>query len=144
MSPTASLHEDLTRDEPVTHGSDRSFGLVFASLFAVIAIAGWWRWHHLRAWAVALSLVFLVLAMATPAVLAPLNGLWARFGLLLHKITSPVILGLMYGFAIVPVGMVMRWRGHDPMQRAFDPSLSSYWIVRTPPGPSPDSVTRQF
>lgn len=144
MPQTSALHEDLTRDDPVKRGSDRSFGLVFAAFFAVVALAGLWRQHHLRLWAVALSLVFLVLALVAPVVLAPLNVVWSRIGMLLHKITSPIILGLMYAFAIVPVGLVMRWKGHDPMHRRFDPALKSYWIARTPPGPSPDSVTRQY
>lgn len=144
MTPTASLHEDLTRDETVVRGSDRSFGYVFAGVFAAIALVNWWRTHHLRTWAVGLSLAFLVLALAAPVVLAPLNKLWSRFGLLLHRITSPIVLGLMYALAIVPVGLIMRWRGHDPMQRSFDRALPSYWIARTPPGPSPDSMTRQY
>jgi hypothetical protein len=142
--PTGSLHEDLSRADDTKTSSDRSFGFVFAGVFAVLALIGWWRTHHLRTWAVAASLVFLVLALVAPVVLAPLNKLWAKFGLLLHTITSPIILGLMYGFAIVPVGLIMRWKGHDPMKRSFDPSLPSYWIARTPPGPSPDSMTRQY
>lgn len=97
MTPIASLHEDLTRDEVVARGSDRSFGFVFAVVFAVIALAGWWRTHHLRTWAIGLSLLFLGLALLAPVVLAPLNAIWARFGLLLHRVTSPLILGLMYG-----------------------------------------------
>lgn len=144
MTPSGSLHEDLTREETVEHGSDRSFGLVFATVFAVVAAIGWWRTRHLAPWAVMVTLAFLVLALAVPATLRPLNRLWARFGLVLHRVTSPIILGLMYAIAIVPVGVIMRWRGHDPMRRRFDPTLPSYWIVRTPPGPSPDSMTRQY
>jgi hypothetical protein len=144
MTATTSLHENLTRDEPVARGSDRSFGFVFAGVFAVLAAAGWWRTHHLRTWAITLCVSFAVLALVAPVVLRPLNRVWARVGMLLHHITSPIILGLMYAVAIVPVGLIMRWKGIDPMQRRFDPALPSYWIVRTPPGPSPDSLTRQY
>jgi predicted membrane metal-binding protein len=144
MPPTSALHEDLTRDETVTPGSDRSFGLVFAGVFAVVALGGLWRQHHLRTWALVLSILFLAVALFAPGILAPLNAVWARVGMVLHRITSPIILGLMYAVAIVPVGLVMRWKGHDPMHRSFDPTLPSYWIARMPPGPSPDSVTRQY
>lgn len=144
MSADAALHEDLTREDIVTPGSDRSFGLVFAGVFAVIVIAGLWRGHHLRVWALALSAAFLLAALVAPAVLAPLNAAWARFGLLLHRVTSPIIVGLTYALAIVPVGLLMRWSGKDPLRRRFDSSLRSYWIDRTPPGPPPGSMTRQY
>lgn len=144
MKRPSAVHEDYTRDEPVKLGSNRAFGLVFAGFFGLLGIAGLWRSHHLRIWALALSVLFLVAALVVPNVLAPLNRVWARIGAALHLVTSPVILGLMYAVAIVPVGLLMRWRGYDPMQRRFDPSLSSYWIARRPPGPSPESVTRQF
>jgi hypothetical protein len=144
MTPTTALHEDLRRDDDVAHGSDRAFGLVFAGVFAIVGVIGWWRTHQVRGWALWVSLAFFVVALTVPRGLAPLNFVWSRFGLLLHKITSPIILGLMYAIAIVPVGLLMRLSGRDPMQRRFDPALKSYWIERSPPGPSPDSVTRQY
>lgn len=145
MSPTASLHEDLSRDEqPVARGSDRAFGFVFAVVFAIVVAIGWWQSRHIRSWAVALSAAFLLVALVRPSLLAPLNAVWARFGMLLHRVTSPIVLGLMYGVAIVPVGLLMRLRGHDPLRRRFDPSLASYWIERSPPGPPPASMTNQF
>jgi Saxitoxin biosynthesis operon protein SxtJ len=145
MTPTASLHEDLSRDEQdVARGTDRAFGIVFAVVLALVAAFVWWRSRQLPSWAVALSAIFLFVALVRPSLLAPLNALWHRFGLLLHRITSPIVLGLMYGVAIVPVGLIMRLRGHDPLHRRFDPSRTSYWIERNPPGPPPASMTNQF
>ncbi len=70
------MHESLERDEPVLGPSNRSFGLLFSSLFALAAIASWWRRGYVSPWSLTLALLFLAAALAAPAVLAPLNRIW--------------------------------------------------------------------
>ena len=77
-------------------GSERSFGLVFAVLFALIGLLPLWRGQTVRIWALVLAAAFLFTAIAAPCVLAPLNLFWFRFGELLHKITSPILLGATF------------------------------------------------
>jgi hypothetical protein len=68
--------------------------------------------------------------------LAPLNRLWFRFGLLLGKIVTPIVMLLVFVLTVVPTGIVMRLLGKDPLRRKFDKSASSYWVSRdAPPGP---------
>jgi hypothetical protein len=50
----------------------------------------------------------------------------------------------MFFGVITPVAALMRMSGHDPMRRRNDPAAPSYWIVRQPPGPPPDSMRHQF
>ena len=103
---------------------------------------------HSMLWVLALFLhvagIFLLLALAAPAFLGPLNRLWTKFGLLLHRIVNPVVLGLMFYIAVVPVALIMRLLGKDPLQRRFDPQADSYWQPRNPPGPAPKSMVDQF
>ena len=98
------------------------------------------RWHY---W-FPLTALFVVLAYAAPRVLAPLNRLWAKFGLLLHIIISPLILGILFYACVTPIGFLMRLTGKDPMRRKFDPAVKSYWITREPPGPAPETFRNQF
>jgi hypothetical protein len=77
-------------------------------------------------------------------VLSPLNRLWLRFGLLLHKIVSPLVLGIMFFLVITPIGLLMRAVGKDLLRLKFDKRSSSYWIERLPPGPPPESLKDQF
>jgi hypothetical protein len=143
-SPAPSFHEDLSRaDAGARPTSDRSFGFVFAGFFALLFAIGVWR-GHLRLWPLAVSAAFLLAALAFPRVLAPLNAVWAKLGELLHRVTSPIILGLIYYLAIVPVGLLMRAAGKDPLRRRFDAGASSYWILREPPGPPPETMHQQF
>lgn len=138
-------HEFQNRDEEVVKtSSDRSFGLVFAGFFSLLGVfsllGGGHRWPYWFAVAVA----FVVLAFAAPRILAPLNRLWTKFGLLLHMIVSPLILGLLYYVFITPVGFLMRMSGTDPLRLRYEPEAESYWIRRDPPGPAPDTFKNQF
>jgi hypothetical protein len=143
MRPNES-HESFERDDEVKSSSNRQFGLVFAVVFALIAA---WPLLHGRAprWgSVAVAGIFLVLALVAPDALAPLNRLWFRLGLLLHGVVSPVVLGLVFFSTVTPIGWVLRLLGKDPLRRRIEPAATTYWIERTPPGPSGDSMPRQF
>jgi len=93
---------------------------------------------------VVVGAAFLVVAWLRPAVLAPLNRAWTRFGLLLHRIVSPIVLGVMFFVVITPMGLVMRALGKDPLRLRYDREARTYWIDRRPPGPAPDTLNNQF
>jgi hypothetical protein len=137
-------HEFQAREESVKISSDRSFGLVFAGLFALLGTLSLYRggtgWYY----CFPLAALIVMLAYAAPGMLAPLNRLWAKFGHLLHMLISPLLLGVVFYLCIVPIGWLMRLSGKDPMRRKFEPAAKSYWIVRTPPGPSPETFKNQF
>lgn len=137
-------HEDLTREQHVEGSSDRSFGLVFAAVFAIVA--GWPLFHGetLRWWAAGLAAIFALVALVKPALLAGLNRWWLKLGILLGKIVSPIALGLVFYGVITPLGIVMSLTGKDPLRLKLEPGSDSYWIAREPPGPPPDSMTNQF
>lgn len=124
--------------------SNRSFGLVFVAVFLVVGLLPLLGHRPVRWWALAVSPGILVISFALPGVLTPLNRVWMKFGLLLHKIVSPIILGIVFFLTVWPTGFLMRLCGKDPMRRKFDPSAKSYWILREPPGPEPKSMTNQF
>jgi hypothetical protein len=137
-------HESFVRDETVKGSSNRTFGIVFAVVFAVVAVWPYAHGNPVRWWSAAIAAAFLAAALAWPAVLAPLNRLWTRFGLLLHKVTNPVIMGLVFYTAVLPTALIMRALGKDPLRRRLDRGAPSYWIVRAPPGPAPESIKHQF
>jgi hypothetical protein len=141
---TTQLHEDFSRGDHVKAGSDRGFGIVFAGFFALVSALSWWRGHNAWHWTLPLAALFLVIAYTYPKVLAPLNILWMKFGLLLHKIVTPVVLGLLFFVTITPIGLLARACGKDFLRLRLDRGAKSYWIERTPPGPPPQSMKNQF
>jgi hypothetical protein len=137
-------HEDFLRDTPMEASSDRTFGLVFAAFFLILATWPLLRGVPMRWWAFAVALAFAAVALALPARLAPLNRLWMRLGLLLGKVVSPVALGIVFFGVLTPTAVLMRWRGKDPLRLARAPTSPTYWVLREPPGPAPQSMTNQF
>lgn len=124
--------------------SDRTFGLLFAAVFFTIALIP--LHHHLpiRYWALAVSGIFLGAAVLTPSLLGPVNRLWTALGLLLGRIVSPVALGILFFCGFVLWGWIVRRAGKDLLRLQRRPTLKSYWIVRSPSGPSPESLKNQF
>lgn len=143
-SPLAMAHEDLTREQEVEGSSDRSFGVVFAVVF--VLIAGWPLWYGggLRWWSLVVAGLFALVAIVKPALLSGLNRQWMKLGILLGKIVSPIALGLLFYGVITPLGAALRLAGKDPLRLKFDRGADSYWIRREPPGPLPDSMINQF
>lgn len=138
------LHERVHREERVVGSTDRAFGFVFAVVFTLVGLWPLLSGAPLRYWALAIAGVFVVLALLAPRVLAPLNRLWLRIGLILHKITNPIIMGFVFYLAVTPTALVMRGLGKDLLRRKLEPESESYWIERQPPGPNPTSMKEQF
>lgn len=137
-------HEDLHREQEVEGASDRAFGVVMAGAFLVIALWPLLHGESVRWWASCVAAPFALAALLRPALLAPLNRLWIRLGVLLGRVVGPVALGILFYGVFTPLGIVMRLSGKDPLRLKLDAGAQTYWIERLPPGPPPDSMTNQF
>lgn len=135
---------DIQEHSEVKIGSDRSFGLVFAAVFAVIALFPLLDGGGLRLWAIAVAAAFLALALLRPSVLAPANRAWFRLGMLLAAVVTPVVMALVFYLAVTPTALMLRLFGKDPLHRRFDPDADSYWIARDPEAERQTSMTNQF
>jgi hypothetical protein len=142
-----STHEDFRRTEEVKGSSNRGFGLTVGGILVLIAAVRVWLHGGYGAIELMLAgtgLCLVVLALVWAPSLAGLNRAWTKLGLILSKVVNPVALGLIYLTAIVPIGLIMRAFGHDPLRLKRDPQASSYWVRREPPGPAPETMIHQF
>ena len=139
-----SSNEPIVANRKVIAGSNRSFGIVFAAAFAIYALWPLVSGGEPRLWAGGVAAAFALAAFARPQLLTPLNRLWFRFGLVLHHMVNPIVMGLIFFAAVVPVGVVMRMLGKDLLRLRRDPKPKATGSRASRRVREPGSMTRQF
>ena len=112
--------------------SNRSFGVVFFVVFLLIAFYPLLNNNEIRLWSLIVSVLFLILGILNSKILSPLNKVWFKFGLLLGKIISPIIMGVIFFLVVTPIGFIMKLLGKDLINLKFN-NEKSYWIQKTGP-----------
>ena len=109
--------------------SNRSFGIVFFAFFLIVGLWPIYNYSTIRTWAIVVALIFLILGILNSKYLTPLNKIWIKFGLLLGKIVSPIVMGIIFFIVITPIGFIMKLFGQDLLNKKYSQN-SSYWINR--------------
>ena len=112
--------------------SNRGFGVVFFVVFLLIALYPVINNEEIRAWSLIVSLIFLVLGLLNSKILNPLNQIWFKFGVLLGRIISPLIMAIIFFFVVTPIGLIMRILGKDILNLRYN-TKKTYWIEKTGP-----------
>ena len=124
---------DIKRKNNIT------FGILFFILFLIIALYPLISNGPIRIWSITVSLTLLIMTIIKPNLFTFLNKLWIKFGILLGKIISPIIMGLVFFFVVTPVGILVKIFKKDVM--GLKRGKSSYWINRKD---KLQSMKRQF
>lgn len=137
-------HEE--RDRRRVTAQQRRFG---ALLVAVLLLATWFAHAgsvHPAVLLLPVALTILCAALAAwwPHLLRRPLLAWLALGMLLGRIVSPIVLGLVYFLIIAPVALVGRWCGRDELRLKRDPAAPTYWVEREAPGPTAESFRQQF
>ena len=122
----------MNKNSDLKIGSNKSFGIVFFIVFLIIALYPLVNDEELRIWSLIISLFFLILGSINSKILTPLNKIWFKFGILLGRIVSPVIMGVIFFFVVTPIALIMRIIGKDLLNLKFNKD-KSYWTQKTGP-----------
>ena len=109
--------------------TNRSFGIVFFIVFLIISLWPLLNNDQIRYWALFVSILFLLLGIINSKVLTPLNKIWFKFGILLGKIVSPVVLAIIFFLVVTPTGLIMRMLGKDLLNLKKNKN-KTYWIKK--------------
>ena len=112
--------------------SNRSFGLVFFVVFLLISIYPLLHGQNLRFWSLIVAIIFLALGLLNSKILTPLNKIWFKFGLLLGRIVSPVIMSIIFFFVVTPISFVMKIIGKDILNLELN-NNNTYWVEKSGP-----------
>jgi len=112
--------------------SNRSFGIVFFIFFLIVSLYPILNKDSLRVWSLIISLAFLILALTNSKILTPLNKIWFKIGIILGKIVSPFIMGIVFFLVVTPTGLIMKLFGKDLLNLKYN-NKNSYWIEKVGP-----------
>ena len=110
--------------------SEKSFGVLFGSIFLIISFWPLLSFADVHFWSLILAIIFFTIAFLKPIVLAPLNKTWIKFGEILGLIIAPIVMALVYFLILTPVSLTVRVFGKDLLGLKFSEKKTSYWINR--------------
>ena len=116
----------------INKSSNTNFGITFFIVFLLIGVYPIVNNDQISSWALIISLIFLILGLANSRFLTPLNKLWFKFGIILGKIISPLIMGAIFFLVVTPIGLLMRIFKKDVLNLSFN-DKKSYWIEKKGP-----------
>ncbi len=109
--------------------SNKGFGILFFLVFLAISLWPLLNGNDLRVWSLVISLIFLLLGLLNSKILNPLKRAWIKFGELLGRIVSPLVLAIVFFIIITPIGILMKTLRKDLLNIKFS-NNKSYWIKR--------------
>ena len=109
--------------------SNRSFGLVFFIVFLIVGLFPLISNENIRIWSLIISTIFLILGLLNSRILTPLNIIWFKFGILLGRVVSPLVMAMIFFLVVTPTGILMRIFQKDLLNLKKNNS-KSYWIIR--------------
>ena len=109
--------------------SNKSFGILFFVVFYLYGIWPILSSNEIRIWSLLMGIIFLILGLLNSKLLTPFHNLWLKFGTLLGRIVSPIVMFLVYFVFITPLAVIIRLFGKDLLRKKFNKS-PSYWIKR--------------
>ena len=113
--------------------SNRSFGIVFFAVFLFIALYPITYSEDIRIWSLIISFIFIILGLLNSKILTPLNKSWFKFGVILGKIISPIIMGIIFFLVVTPIGLIMKVFGKDVLKLKYNKKDNTYWIEKNGP-----------
>jgi len=125
----------------IEKGNERNFGFVFSIFFLIISLFPLLKGNHIYLWPLIISIILFLISLFNPRILKIPNKLWFNFGILLGKIVSPIVMGIIFFSTVTSIGLIMRLFKKDILKIKMDKKIKSYWIKRID---SNDSMKNQF
>ena len=119
-------------EKKIKVSSNKSFGIVFSIFFLLISVYLLLNNNPIYYWSLFVSFIFLVLGLMNSKILSPLNLLWFKFGILLGKIVSPFVMGIIFFLVVTPISIILKIFGKDVLNLKFN-NNKTYWIVKDGP-----------
>jgi len=111
-------------------GTNKSFGIVFFVFFFIVSMFPLLNDGNIRFWSLIISIIFLILGILNSKILTPLNQIWFKFGILLGRFVSPVVMGIVFFAIVTPTSVIMRILQKNLLNLKKS-NKKTYWIERS-------------
>ena len=111
-----------------TKSSNKSFGIIFFIFFLILSALVYKNNIILTYFLIFVAFLFLFLAMKKSELLSPLNKIWIKFGIVLGKIISPIVMGLVYFSVVYLTKIFLILIKKDILNLKLDKNTHTYWI----------------
>jgi hypothetical protein len=112
----------------------RQFSWVLGGALAALSALAWYKGSPAFPYLLGAGSTLALVGTLAPLALRHLYFVWMAIGLTLGTVMTAIILTIVFVVAIIPIGLVMKALGRDPMHRRLDREATTYWIPKEPPG----------
>ena len=123
----------MKQNKEIKLPSNKNFGIVFFIVFLIVSLYPLVNSDNIRIQSLIISIIFLALGLLNSKILTPFNKLWFEFGILLGKIVSPLVMGIIFFLVVTPIGLIMKLLGKDLLNLKYNYNNKSYWIEKNGP-----------
>ena len=110
--------------------SNRKFGFFFSTIFLLASLYSYFVDSKIMVYLlITICGILLIITIINADILFPLNKLWMKFGILLGKIFSPIVMGVIFFGIFTPIAIFMRFSGRDELRLRFK-KQKTHWINR--------------
>ena len=108
----------------------RDFGLVTGGILAALfgLFFPWVFERPIPTWPWIIAGVLAAWALVLPLSLRPVYRIWMRLSIVLSRITTPIVMGVVFFLVVTPVALCMRVLGRDALARELDPAATTYRV----------------
>lgn len=80
-------------------------------------------------WPFMLGGLLIIWGVVAPMSLKSIHHTWMKFGLMMSKVMTPLIMGIVFYLVFFPAGILKRIFGKDSMARKLDDSIDTYRVI---------------
>tara|TARA_B100000686_G_scaffold306219_1_gene345453 strand:- start:9118 stop:9522 length:405 start_codon:yes stop_codon:yes gene_type:complete len=120
---------DIKKEEEMH--SEKSFGLLMSAIISIAGIYLYFTHNQLIIEIFVIAIALILISFFAPKFLSIPSYLWYKLGRLLHLITSPIIILIIFTFIIVPTGLCFKLFSYNPLNKKITDKYASYWVDRT-------------
>jgi len=118
---------DYKENVKIKISSEKSFGIIFSIFFFVLSIYPLFIQKNFNYILFIISIILILTSFIYSSVLKYPNFLWFKFGELIGKVISPLVMLSIYLIVFFPIGLFYKLLNKDLLGLKIDKNKHSYW-----------------